>query len=73
MEFFQIQTERQPIKTKLGIIGNKFALPKADWDKLKLKQANQYYQANRAQSVDGKTVVEAGYKRAPKFKIPDVS
>jgi len=73
MEFFQIQTERQPIKTKLRIIGNKFALPKAHWDKLKLKQANQYYQSNRAQSAGSQSVIASGYKRAPKFKIPDVS
>jgi len=48
-------------------------LPKVDWDKLKLEQANQYYQANRPNNAGGKKAIETRYKRAPKYKIPDVS
>ena len=73
LEFYQIQSERKPVKTKIGIVGNKFALNDEDWLKLKLEQANKYYQVNRlhnAEQVDAAT--PKSYRR-PKFEIPDVS
>jgi len=72
LEFYQIETQRVPIKTKIGIVGNKFALSNADWKKLKLAQAKLYYRRNQ------QSVAETGAKsltpqRSPKFNIPDVS
>ena len=73
LEFYQIETERLPIKTKIGIVGNKFALPNADWKQLKLVQAEQYYAHNEVKSAaDGSTQAQS-HQRMPKFQIPDVS
>jgi len=73
LEFYQIETERLPIKTKIGIVGNKFALPNADWKQLKLVQAEQYYAHNEVKSAaDGNTQAQS-HQRMPMFQIPDVS
>jgi len=73
LEFFQIQSERKPIKTKIGIIGNKFALTKTEWQKLKHIQGTQYYRANKNHGEPKFPISDNKPRRGPKFPIPDVS
>ncbi len=72
LEFYQVETERLPIKTKIGIVGNKFALANDEWKQLKLKQAEKYYRSNVVQT-EMPSSQRQPFQRKPKFQIPDVS
>lgn len=72
LEFFQIQSERQAIKTKIRIVGNKHALAKTQWETLKATQSQIYYRDDK-EIKDKPNSKHAEPVRKPKFPIPDVS
>lgn len=47
LNFFQIDLDRDPVKTKISYIGNSHALEGEDWLKLMLAQGRAYYQSDR--------------------------
>ena len=72
LEFFQIQSERQAVKTKISIVGNKHALTKPKWEDLKTIQSQTYYRDIKEVSNQS-SPNHTEPMRKPKFPIPNVS
>jgi len=73
LEFFQIQLERKPVKTKVNLVGNKFSMKKSDWKGLIKEQGQKYYQPNRTKVEPNNQLSKSDTGLTPKFPVPDVS
>ncbi len=71
MTFFQIETDRDPVRTRIDVIGDMHALSEAAWDKeLQKQRATYYHQSAPAENHDPDTGQAGGSEASRLTSVP---